>query len=234
VRVRNDWGGASAATTRVLSALHHRGRLRVARRENGIKVYALPRPAEPPLPAAERARAMLDLLLSLYAPLPEASFRELSHMVTESSLSPTLRARTFAAMLRDERVRVADVGGVRWLWPADESLQDDVDRRVRLLAPFDPVVWDRRRFAAFWGFEYRLEAYTPPAKRRFGYYALPLLWRDRVVGWANASVADGTLAAEIRYPGTAPRDAAFRRELAAEVDRLRDAVGARAFALRAA
>ena len=64
--------------------------------------------------------------------------------------------------------------------PADEALDDGSEDRVRLLAPFDPVVWDRRRFELFWGWDYRFEAYTPPAKRRFGYYALPLLWRDDV------------------------------------------------------
>ena len=51
---------------------------------------------------------------------------------------------------------------------------------VRLLAPFDPIVWDRRRFELLWGWPYRFEAYTPVAKRKLGYYALPLLWRDRV------------------------------------------------------
>ena len=56
---------------------------------------------------------------------------------------------------------------------------------VRLLAPFDPVVWDRRRFELLWGWAYRFEAYTPAAKRKLGYYALPLLWRDRVIGWGN-------------------------------------------------
>ena len=57
---------------------------------------------------------------------------------------------------------------------------------MRLLAPFDPVVWDRRRFELLWGWTYRFEAYTPAPKRTLGYYALPLLWRDAVVGWANA------------------------------------------------
>ena len=52
--------------------------------------------------------------------------------------------------------------------------------RVRLLAPFDPIVWDRRRFELLWGWTYRFEAYTPAPKRKLGYYALPLLWRDQV------------------------------------------------------
>ena len=70
---------------------------------------------------------------------------------------------------------------------------------MRAFAPFDPAVWDRRRFAAFWGWEYRLEAYTPPAKRVFGYYALPLVWRDTAVGWANATVVDNALTATVHF-----------------------------------
>jgi uncharacterized protein YcaQ len=98
--------------------------------------------------------------------------------------------------------------------------------RVRLLAPFDPVVWDRRRFALFWGWEYRFEAYTPAPKRVRGYYALPLLWRDAVIGWANLSVQDGRLAHETGYvSGRAPRDPAFRRELDAELEAMRRFLG---------
>jgi uncharacterized protein len=231
--VVNAWGGQSQATTRVLEALHHRGQLRVVRRAGGIRVYAPARPHAEPLPPPARARALLMLLLDLYAPLPEACLRELARMVTESSLPPQRRTRAFAALLRDDAVAGAQVDGVRWLWPAREALRDDVDGRVHLLAPFDPVVWDRRRFLAFWGWDYRFEAYTPAAKRRFGYYALPLLWRDRVVGWVNAAVRDGTLAAQAGFVGAVPRGAVFRRELAAEVDRLRDAVGARDFTLAA-
>ena len=93
---------------------------------------------------------------------------------------------------------------------------------MRLLAPFDPVVWDRRRFELFWGWAYRFEAYTPAPKRLLGYYALPLLWRDEVIGWGNVSVGrDGRLDATLGYvAGTAPRDALFRRELDAELARL--------------
>src|SRR5256885_12596249 len=62
--------------------------------------------------------------------------------------------------------------------------------RSRLLAPFDPVVRDRTRFEMLWGWVYRFEAYTPAPKRKLGYYAMPLLWRDRVIGWGNLSVQD--------------------------------------------
>ena len=80
----------------------------------------------------------------------------------------------------------------------------DAQEIVRLLAPFDPVVWDRRRFELFWGWAYRFEAYTPASKRQRGYYALPLLWRDRVIGWGNVSVKNGELHADIGYVGGAP------------------------------
>jgi len=97
---------------------------------------------------------------------------------------------------------------------------------VRLLAPFDPVVWDRRRFELLWDWAYRFEAYTPLPKRKLGYYALPLLWRDQVVGWANVSSKNGKLVAATGYvAGKPPRDRAFKRELDAELERLRVFLG---------
>jgi hypothetical protein len=93
---------------------------------------------------------------------------------------------------------------------------------VRLLAPFDPIVWDRRRFEAFWGWAYRFEAYTPPEKRKLGYYALPLLDGVRVVGWGNLAADEGRLQARIgTRPGVRRRDPVLRRELEAELDRMR-------------
>jgi uncharacterized protein len=93
---------------------------------------------------------------------------------------------------------------------------------VRLLAPFDPLVWDRRRFELLWGWPYRFEAYTPVPQRKLGYYALPLLWRDRVVGWGNLSASGGQVQAAFGYAGTqAPGDRRFKRELEAEMDRIR-------------
>ena len=92
---------------------------------------------------------------------------------------------------------------------------------MRLLAPFDPVVWDRRRFEPFWGWAYRFEAYTPAPQRVRGYYALPLLWRDRVIGWANLAWRDGRLHPDIGHvAGRAPRDPGYRRALDDELARL--------------
>ncbi|HEY2927965.1 DNA glycosylase AlkZ-like family protein, partial [Piscinibacter sp.] len=77
-----------------------------------------------------------------------------------------------------------------------------------------------------WGWAYRFEAYTPPRKRQRGYYALPLLWRDRVIGWGNVSVIDGRLASELGHvDGRAPTSRLFKRELDAELERMRAFLG---------
>ena len=121
-----------------------------------------------------------------------------------------------------ERLACAEVGGVSWYWPADENPDRSVGQeRVYLLAPFDPVVWDRDRFELLWGWEYRFEAYTPAGKRVRGYYALPMLWRDRVIGWANLVVKNGELHCDFGYVAARPTDRGFDRELEAELERIR-------------
>jgi hypothetical protein len=112
---------------------------------------------------------------------------------------------------------------VDWYWPAQERLAiDEPPDRVRFLAPFDPVVWDRRRFEMLWGWPYRFEAYTPVPKRKFGYYALPLLWRDAVIGWTNVSTANGTFRSDCGYIASRPpHGRPFRSALEEERDRLR-------------
>jgi uncharacterized protein YcaQ len=232
-RVTNWFGGTSSASTHLLDDMHYRGLLRVARREGGTRVYAVREPGTPPAGEDDvRARldALADILLRKYAPLPEASLGQLlSYLGRGVPQWRHARAETLArARARSGRARVE---GIDWIWPADEnpaSRRWRPDADVRLLTPFDPVVWDRRRFELFWGWAYRFEAYTPAPKRTLGYYALPLLWHERVIGWANVGVADGVLACKPGYvAGRAPREAAFRDALDAELARLETFLGLR-------
>jgi len=114
------------------------------------------------------------------------------------------------------------IDGVSYVLPAQEKTQNNVRRDVRFLAPFDPLVWDRRRFEHFWGWPYRFEAYTPKAKRLRGYYAMPLLWVDAVVGWANVGIVKGDLQVELGFVEKRPREKDFGLELDAEIARLKD------------
>ena len=224
--VRNYWGGSSHATTHMLDGLHYRGLLRVARRDNGIRVYQTQRhEPQPTNPAARRARldALVDVVANIYAPLPAAS---LSYYVRRLRYAaPQLQTDINAALRRArDRLAHARVDGIDWYWPNEENPinASAATAAVRLLAPFDPVVHDRSRFELFWGWVYRFEAYTPAPKRKLGYYALPLLWRDRVIGWGNLSIKDGRLTSDLGYvAGGPPKDPAFKRELEAELDRMR-------------
>jgi uncharacterized protein YcaQ len=121
------------------------------------------------------------------------------------------------ALLASGELASGKVDGERYIWPASDAARRGDPQAVRLLAPFDPIAWERRRFEHLWGWEYRFEAYTPPGKRRFGYYAMPLLWGYDVIGWANVSLASGRLDADLGFIGPRPKAAAFRRGLDAEL-----------------
>ena len=222
--VTNYWGGSSNATTHLLEDLHYRGWLRIARRERGIRIYAFresPRAEEDSSPR-QRVDALVDVAVNLYAPLPGQS---LSSLVARLRHAVPQWRRHLKNALARARGRLAHerVNGIDWYWPGGEQPIDaSEESTVRLLAPFDPVVWDRRRFQLLWGWPYRFEAYTPVAKRSFGYYALPILWRDRVVGWANMQSVNGTLQSEFGYvDAKTPRDRTFKRELGFELERFR-------------
>jgi uncharacterized protein YcaQ len=166
----------------------------------------------------------VDVAVRKYAPLPASSLTMLvARMRYAAPQWSTGRKRA----LQRARVRLAHerVDGVEWYWPADEAFDTDVPDTVRLLAPFDPVVWDRRRFEQLWDWAYRFEAYTPVRKRKLGYYALPLLWRDRVIGWGNITQGKHGVTAELGYARSRPRDRQFTRALDEEMDRMRTFLG---------
>jgi uncharacterized protein YcaQ len=226
--VQNYWGGQSNATTHLLAAMHYRGMVRVVRRESGIRIYTVHRHGPEPADRAERqARldALVDAAVRIYAPLPSACLRDLVRRLRFAA--PQWHGELKGAFVRaTARLAQARVEGVDWYLPAEEDpVRAAVPETVRLLTPFDPVVWDRDRFELLWGWVYRFEAYTPAAKRKLGYYALPLVWRDRVIGWGNLAVKDGDLQCDFGYIASPPRERAFRRELEAEIGRMRVFLG---------
>ena len=217
-RVVNAWGGYSKATTRALERLHHLGLARIARREVGIRIYE----AAPPPPAAlapeRRLESIVLVFAHLLAPVSQKTLQAIAAKFRRS-LAPREHRSALRAMLDSGELESGVVDGISYVWPA-ATTYDQPLRRVRLLAPFDPVVWDRARFEHLWKWSYRFEAYTPAAKRIRGYYALPLLWHDKMIGWANARVARGVLDVQLGYVEREPASREFQRELEAEIARL--------------
>jgi len=223
-KVKNYWGGSSNASTHLLDAMHYSGLLRVARREKGIRIYSAHQHEPAPSGATERrARidSLVDVAVRIYGPLPGPSLNYVIRRLRFAA--PQWRNELKTALVRaKQRLRQARVEGVDWYWPvAEDETGHPIEDVVRFLAPFDPLVHDRTRFELLWGWVYRFEAYTPAAKRKLGYYAMPLLWRERVIGWANLAVKHGELESQFGYVDSEPRERGFKRALEAELERMR-------------
>jgi len=204
-RITNAWGGQSRATTWALERLHRRGLLRVARRDRGVRVYE-PAPERDLVSPELRLRTLVLAVANVLSPVLERTLR--ANVARFRFLGDPRKA--IDALVHDgELTKIGD-------YLATSAAPAEIDDEVRFLAPFDPIVWDRRRFEHLFGWPYRFEAYTPVAKRVRGYYALPILFRDRVVGWANVTTDDVSVGFVSR-----PRDKAFKTGLEAEIVRIR-------------
>ncbi|MDO7881795.1 DNA glycosylase AlkZ-like family protein [Salinibacterium soli] len=134
-----------------------------------------------------------------------------------------------------ETTRVGDAGipaaveGVRGSWRLDPAALDrDFAPRTALLSPFDGLIRDRKRMALLFEFDYALEMYKPAAKRRWGYYALPVLHGDRLIGKLDAT-ADrdrGILVVHALHEDE-PFAPAVRRAVINEIESLADWLGLR-------
>jgi uncharacterized protein YcaQ len=181
-RARGPWWDWDEVK-RGLERLFRVGELVSAGRTGFERVYALP---EQVLPAA---------VLEREVPEEEAKYElmrrsaiahgigTLNDLADYFRIKPT-RARAALERLVDEgEVRPVTVPG--WGKPAYLHKDARIPRRIdaaALLSPFDPVVWERDRALRMFGFHYRIEIYTPAHKRVYGYYTLPLLIDDQLVG----------------------------------------------------
>ena len=172
------WGAATLAKS-TLQKLFFHGRVLIARRDGVRRFYDLP---ERVLPAAILAA-------------PEPSATDTARWLATLKL----RQRRLVALKRDELRQVTDlvqpvaIENCPPLYCLREDaplLAEIVNRAAKietpesplLLAPLDPLIYDRRVTAALWGFDYTWEVYVPPHKRRRGYYALPVLAGQELVG----------------------------------------------------
>jgi uncharacterized protein len=180
-RARSVWGAATLVKSTMQKLFFH-GRLLIAQRDNGRRLYDLPERVLP--------RSVLEA--------PEPSPLETARW--EAQLK--LRQRRLVTLKKNELAVVSDlvqplrVAGCPMLYclrcdaPLFETAASEIAGRngplaPRLLAPLDPLIYDRALTRQLWDFDYTWEVYTPPAKRRRGYYALPLLVGAELVGDAD-------------------------------------------------
>jgi hypothetical protein len=136
------------------------------------EILALPEPSE-----ADAIRKLMDLSGAALGVATGTDLRDYFRL-------PVAEARTaLAELVEDGRLTPVSVEG----WQQQAYLHADAIRARKaggtaLLSPFDPMVWERSRAERLFSFHYRIEIYTPAEKRKFGYYVLPFLHRDRIVG----------------------------------------------------
>ncbi|HET9443175.1 MAG TPA: crosslink repair DNA glycosylase YcaQ family protein [Acidimicrobiales bacterium] len=176
------WGWGEGK--RALEWLHWTGRLAAVRRPSFERVYDVPErvlPAEvlarPPVDEADARKALLVLAARALGVATAGDLADY-HRQRLPAVRPLL-----AELVEEGALVPATVAG--WNAPAFAHPDARVARRVdaaALVSPFDSLVWDRRRTERLFGFHLRLEIYTPAEKRRWGYYVLPFLLGDRLVG----------------------------------------------------
>ena len=222
----NAWGGQSSRVKLALESLHERGLVRVARRDKGIRVYGPCPPPSEMLGPSEIFERVAVAVAQVLAPVPERTLRSIMARLSRRIAGITSPARELSRLVERGVLERQSVDDIAYLGPspAEGNEPSAPEGRVRFLAPFDPLVWDRQRFEHLWGWSYRFEAYTPVHARVRGYYAMPLCRGGDVIGWANVSAAGSALDVDVGFVRSRPRDRQFTRELDAEVERLRVAL----------
>ncbi len=173
---------------RALQLLWHSGKVAVHDRHHFRRLYDLAERIYPAdvTPATTRALEDSWLLVGL-AGNGIASERHLVNYWTSPGLAAAARQRVIARHIKSRRiVKVRLLGLQDPFYGLPEHLDGlsdvPVPRGTTLICPFDSLLWQRQRAEELLGFRYRLEIYTPPRKRVFGYYVLPILHDGRLVG----------------------------------------------------
>ncbi|HET7028531.1 MAG TPA: crosslink repair DNA glycosylase YcaQ family protein [Candidatus Limnocylindrales bacterium] len=201
-RAAIDWYWRPTNQVRaILEALAEAGILGIARREGNRRIYDLAERLFPHELLAERHSERdqrRHKLLSRYRGHGLLGQRGQAEVWLGTATSATERLGLQAELVESgalTAVAVESVRGVRFVVTEELSILEQAEREiaegrspggqqpgVALIAPLDPLVWDRALLPQLWGFDYVWEVYVPEPKRRWGYYVLPILWGDRLVG----------------------------------------------------
>ena len=180
--------------SQLLEFLWARGEVLVSRREGGERVWDLGERVLPQLASVERASGWEGLRGRYLVSLRSAG-------VARPTSWQRRAARELVSLGLAERVAIDELPG-EWFAHPDALADDGFEPRVTLLSPFDPLIRDRERALALWDFDFRLEIYVPKAKRRYGFFVMPVLDGDELVGRIDPLVdrAAGRLVVNAVYP----------------------------------
>ncbi|MGQ0480862.1 MAG: winged helix-turn-helix domain-containing protein [Pseudonocardia sp.] len=186
---------------RICEYLFGTGQLTTGTRLNFQRLYDLPERVLPPAvlaaPPPAREEAARRLVTHAATALGVASEPELRDYYR---LGPAECRAAVAELVADGELEAVPVQG--WRAPAYRRPGTRVPRRVdarALLCPFDPLIWERARTERLFGFRYRIEIYTPAARREYGYYVFPFLLGDALV--ARVDLKADRAAGVLRVPG---------------------------------
>ncbi|HEY8568389.1 winged helix-turn-helix domain-containing protein [Microbulbifer sp.] len=179
VRAKGGWWSWSEEK-KALEQLFHEGELMVSHREGFQKVFDLPErllPSNVMTSAASETEYGRHLVRSFLRAQGLGREEEISYL-RKHDREPV--AKAVQAMLKTGELIAV---GRELVLSADiESELPAVPRKVRLLSPFDPLVLQRKRLKRLFGFDYQLECYVPGPRRKFGYFCLPILYREGFAG----------------------------------------------------
>jgi uncharacterized protein YcaQ len=174
------WNDQGNDTAMMLEVLWARGEVMIVGREGQQRIWDLAErrlPVHQPRPAAAVAREFLERRLRAAGVAQPRTFAQLAWD------RPTGWDRALTRLEREGIAVPVRIDGLRGSWYAHgELLEKRFRGRAALLSPFDQLIHDRPRTQGLFGFGYRLEIYVPPAKREYGYFVLPILFEDRLVG----------------------------------------------------
>jgi uncharacterized protein YcaQ len=180
---RGNWWGWSEVKL-LLERLYDCGELVSAGRTKFSRLYALPEQVELPKPTLPVEAQKLALVSKSVAAIGVGTTEDIADYFRfrTTDVKPLLKQLVEAGEAVEVQVEGWEKPGFAAASLDLEKPCDIGERQVRLLSPFDPVTWRRDRALRLYDFDYRIEIYTPEAKRKYGYYTLPILYKDRLVG----------------------------------------------------
>jgi uncharacterized protein YcaQ len=176
---------------RMLERLYTAGELMIARRHNFQRIYDLRHRVhrswdDSQIPSLEETQRTFVLKAVRAMGIATARWIPDYYRMRRTHATPIIRSLIDEGALIP--VTVEGWSEPAYIHPDNRKLAADAaggtiaPSLTTLLSPFDPLVWDRARASAMFGFDYRIECYTPEPKRRYGYFTLPILHRDRLIG----------------------------------------------------